>query len=139
MSRLKTLTLTPTAADRNGISTTETLLAARLDYLINGVLSTGFDRNGICEAQAGASGVALTINGAIGSDFFDRGGVYLTLFSAASDNTGDTLVDGVAKVCDGLVWLVEHPLITLGTAGAVAGAVVAAPYALPFVAARLGR
>jgi hypothetical protein len=92
MPRPKVIALTPAALDRNGISTTETLAAARLDYLINGALSTGFDRNGICAAQTAASGVALTLNGALGIDFRDRRGVYLLLYSAGSDNTADTLV-----------------------------------------------
>ena len=89
MSKPKVITLTPTAADRNGISTTETLLAARLDYLINGALSTGYDADGICAAQTTAGATALTLDGALGIDFWDRRGVYILIEDAdGNDNTG---------------------------------------------------
>lgn len=87
MPRLKAITLAPTALDRNGISTTETLLATRLDYLINGTLSTGYDRNGIAVAQTTAASTALTL---IGRDFISRKGVYVLIFAATADNTGIT-------------------------------------------------
>ncbi len=90
MSKPKVITLTPDALDRNGTSTTETLLATRLDFLINGALSTGYDRNGICAAQAGAASTALTLNGALGVDFHTRRGVYILIYSASGDNTGVT-------------------------------------------------
>ena len=90
MSRPKVITLSPDALDRNGISTTETLLATRLDFLINGALSTGYDRNGICAAQTTSASAALTLNGALGVDFRDRRGVYILIFSAGADNTGIT-------------------------------------------------
>lgn len=88
MSRPKVITLNPDALDRNGISTTETLLAARLDYLINGALSTGYDRNGICAAQTTAGATALTLNGALGTNFRDRRGVYILIYAASADNSG---------------------------------------------------
>jgi len=88
MSLPKVITLTPSALDRNGISTTETLLATRLDYLINGALSAGYDRNGICAAQTTSGATALTLNGALGTDFRDRRGVYILIFAASADNTG---------------------------------------------------
>ena len=62
MSQPKVITLSPDALDRNGISTTETLLATRLDFLINGALSTGYDRDGICAAQTTSASAALTLN-----------------------------------------------------------------------------
>ena len=89
MSRLKTVTLAPTVLDRNGISTTETLAAARLDYLINGALATGFDRDGICAAQTPASAAAMTLNGASGIDFTSRNGVYVMIY-AGGDESGRT-------------------------------------------------
>jgi len=88
MSKPKVITLSPDALDRNGISTTETLLATRLDFLINGALSTGYDRDGICAAQTTSASAALTLNGALGVDFRDRRGVYILIFSAGADNTG---------------------------------------------------
>jgi len=89
MSQPKTITLSPTALDRNGISTTETLAAARLDYLINGALSAGYDRDGIAASQSPASADAMTLNGALGLDFRARRGIYVLLYAAAND-TGRT-------------------------------------------------
>ena len=89
MSRTKVITLAPTALDRNGISVAETLVAARQDYLINGALSTGYDRDGIAASQTPASAVAMTLNGALGLDFRTRKGVYILLYAAA-DDTGRT-------------------------------------------------
>jgi hypothetical protein len=89
MSQPMVITLNPDALDRNGISTTETLLAARLDFLINGALSTGYDRNGICASQTPTSATAMTLNGALGVDFRDRRGVYILIYAAA-DDTGRT-------------------------------------------------
>ena len=89
MSRLKAITLTPDALDRNGISTTETLAAARLDFLINGALSKGYDRNGIAQSQTPSGADAMTLNGALGIDFHERKGIYILLY-AAGDDTGRT-------------------------------------------------
>jgi hypothetical protein len=89
MPKAKVITLTPTALDADGTSTTETLLATRLDYLINGAHSSGFDRNGICLAQTNGAAAALTLNGAQGTNFADRNGVFIQIF-AGSDNTGIT-------------------------------------------------
>jgi hypothetical protein len=89
MPKAKVITLTPTALDADGTSTTETLLATRLDYLINGAHSSGFDRNGICAAQTNGAAAALTLNGAQGTNFADRNGVFIQIF-AGSDNTGIT-------------------------------------------------
>jgi hypothetical protein len=75
MSKPKVITLSPDALDRNGISTTETLAAARLDFLINGALSTGYDRNGIAASQTPSGADAMTLNGALGIDFRSRRGV----------------------------------------------------------------
>lgn len=89
MSKPKVISLNPDALDRNGISTTETLLAARLDFLINGALSTGYDRDGICASQTPSSAAAMTLNGALGVDFRDRRGVYILIYAAGAD-TGRT-------------------------------------------------
>ena len=88
MSQPKVITLSPDALDRNGISTTETLLATRLDFLINGALSTGYDRNGICAAQTTSGATALALNGALGTTFNERRGVYVLIYAAGADNTG---------------------------------------------------
>ena len=89
MSRPKVITLTPDALDRNGLSTTETLAATRLDFLLNGALTVAgsYDRDGICAAQTTSGATALTLNGALGVDFQARGGVYVLIY-AGSDNTG---------------------------------------------------
>ena len=89
MPRPKSITLAPTALDRNGISTTETLLAARLDFLINGALATGYDRNGLAQSQTPTSATAMTLNGAVGSDWRVRKGGYVLIYAAA-DDTGRT-------------------------------------------------
>jgi len=90
MPQPKVITLAPSALDRNGISTTETLLATRLDFLINGALSAGYDRNGICAAQTTSESAALSLNGALGIDFHTRRGIYVLIFAASADNTGIT-------------------------------------------------
>ena len=89
MSKPMVITLNPTGADPDGLSTTETLLATRLDFLINGAITTGFDRNGICLAQTTGAAAALVLNGALGTEFSDRKGVFVQIF-AGSDNTGIT-------------------------------------------------
>jgi len=89
MSKPMVITLSPTALDADGLSTTETLLATRLDYLINGAYSVDFDRNGICAAQTTGASAALTLNGAQGTDFSARKGAHIQIF-AGSDNTGIT-------------------------------------------------
>tara|TARA_R110002051_G_scaffold59803_1_gene109720 strand:- start:416 stop:1384 length:969 start_codon:yes stop_codon:yes gene_type:complete len=92
MSQPKAITLSPAGLDRNGISTTETTLATRLDYLINGALSAGYDRNGIAAAQTNGESAALTLNGALGTNFRDRRGAYILIYAAGSDNTGITFL-----------------------------------------------
>lgn len=89
MPKAKVITLTPTAADPDGLSTTETLLATRLDSLINGAYAIDFDRNGICLAQTTGASAALALNGAQGIDFTARKGAFIQIF-AGSDNTGIT-------------------------------------------------
>jgi len=89
MSQPKVITLSPDALDRNGISTTETLLAARLDFLINGALSTGYDRNGIATSQTPSDASAMTLDGVLGLDFRSRRGVYVLIYGAGAD-TGRT-------------------------------------------------
>lgn len=64
----KVITLAPTALDRNGISASETLAAARLSLIIGGALSAGFDRDGICASQTPTGANAMTLNGALGVD-----------------------------------------------------------------------
>jgi len=86
MARPKYKTLAPDALDRNGISTSYTPVAARLDFLIDGALSTGYDRNGIAAAQTPSGTTALTLNGAGGIGYYDRGGVYVAIYAAADDS-----------------------------------------------------
>ena len=90
MSKPKVITLTPDALDRNGISTTETLLPTRLDFLINGALSTGYDRDGIATSQTPTSAAAMTLDGVLRNDDFRlRRGIYILIYGAA-DDTGRT-------------------------------------------------
>ena len=89
MPKPQAITLTPTALDRNGISASETLAATRLDFLINGALSTGYDRNGIATSQTPSSGTAMTLDGAGGLEYTSRKGVYILIYGA-SDETGRT-------------------------------------------------
>lgn len=89
MSRIKVITLTPDALDRNGISLTDTILATRLDFLLNGALATGYDRDGIGASQTPTSAAAMTLDGARGTDFRAQGGVHVLLYGAA-DDTGRT-------------------------------------------------
>lgn len=118
MPRPKSISLTPSAADRNGISTTETLLAARLDYLINGALSTGFDRNGIAEAQTPTSAAAMTLDGAVGTDLRFRKGGYVLLHAAADDSARTFTVSGRDIFRNTITEAITGPalgLITLGS------------------------
>jgi VCBS repeat-containing protein len=91
MARRKTITLAPDALDRNGITTAETLVAARLALLINGALSAGYDRNGLATSQTPLSAAALTLDGVIGTDLAVNGrkGAYVIIYAAA-DDTGRT-------------------------------------------------
>lgn len=89
MPRPKSITLAPTALDRNGITTAETLVAARLSLLINGALATGYDRDGIAASQTPSGADAMTLNGAVGTDLSLRGGGYVLIYAAAND-TGRT-------------------------------------------------
>jgi hypothetical protein len=91
VSQPKVITLSPNAADANGISTQEDLAAARLDFLINGALSSGYDADGIATAQTTSGATALTLDGALGTDFRDRRGTYILIEdSDGNNNTGIT-------------------------------------------------
>jgi len=118
MSRQKSITLAPSALDRNGISTTETLVAARLDFLINGALATGYDRNGIATSQTPTSAAAMTLDGALGTDFVSRKGAYILIYAAA-DDSGRTFTvlgkDGLGNVLREVITGPGLGLITLGT------------------------
>ena len=91
MPQVKEITLTPDALDRNGITTTETLVAARLTLLQNGALivSGSYDRDGLATSQTPTSATAMTLDGAIGKDFTSRDGAYVQLYAAGAD-TGRT-------------------------------------------------
>jgi VCBS repeat-containing protein len=94
MPQAKAITLTPTALDRNGITTAETLVAARLTLLLNGALATGYDRNGIAASQTPTSAAAMTLNGAVGKDLTLRGGSYVLIYAAADDTARTFTVNG---------------------------------------------
>ena len=86
MPRLKAITLAPDALDRNGISTAETIVAARLDFLINGALATGYDRDGIGKSQKPTSASAMTLDGDRGLLFQSQGGVHVLIYAAGADS-----------------------------------------------------
>ena len=90
MSKPKAIALTPTVLDRNGISTTETIIATRLDFLINGAGSTGYDIDAIVVAANPVAGTAMTL---VSTNFVAQGGAYVLIDSdGAGDHTGGTFV-----------------------------------------------
>jgi hypothetical protein len=118
MSKPKAITLAPNALDRNGISTTETLAAARLDFLINGALSTGFDRDGIATSQTPSGADAMTLDGALGVDFHERKGVYILLYAVGADTGRTFTVVGEDDRGNRITEAITGPgagLITLGS------------------------
>jgi len=120
MPQIKAITLAPDALDRNGLSTTETLLATRLDYLINGAfaVSGSYDRNGIAIAQTTSDSSALALNGAAGTNYRDRDGAYILIYSAGADNTGITFAvvgkDKAGRTITETVTGADNGLIVLG-------------------------
>jgi len=88
--------LTPTATDPNGITTTETLVAARLSFLINGALSTGYDANGIATSQTPAAGGVqeLTLDGVLNGVLDQSYGQYVTISAAGVDTARTFTVTG---------------------------------------------
>jgi len=116
MPQVKAITLAPTVLDRNGISTTETLLATRLDYLINGALATGYDADGIVASAVPVTATAMTIKV---HDYSARKGAYILIESGGGDETGGTFVIvGIDENGNGLTETITGPdtsLIVLGT------------------------
>ena len=113
----KVITLTPDALDRNGISASETLAAARLSLLIGGALTTGYDRNGICAAQTPTGADAMTLNGALGVDFADRKGIYVLIYAGGNESGRTFTVVGENANGDRITEAITGPnaLIVLGT------------------------
>lgn len=62
--RPKTITLSPTALDRNGFCQAQTTAAAA-DLLLNGALSSGYDRNGLCAASTPTAAGTMSMDGAL--------------------------------------------------------------------------
>jgi len=101
MARPVSINLTPTAVDADGITTTETIVAARLSFLINGAESTGYDANGIAESQTPAAGGVqeLTLDGALvtgaGSALLDPSyGQYVTIDAAGVETARTFTITG---------------------------------------------
>lgn len=98
--RPKRITISPTAADADGVFTTQDLGGSG-DHLINGALSTGFDANGIAESQTPAAGGSqdLTLDGALtqgGIGYLDTTYLqYVTITSAGNDSARSFVVEGV--------------------------------------------
>ena len=113
----KVITLAPTALDRNGISASETLAAARLSLIIGGELSAGFDRDGICAAQTPTGANAMTLNGALGVDFLDRKGIYVLVYAGGNESGRTFTVVGENANGDRITEAITGPnaLIVLGT------------------------
>jgi hypothetical protein len=121
MSKVKAITLAPQALDRNGTSTTETLLATRLDLLFNGAGATGYDPDGIAVAQTNGASAALALEGALmgTSDLVTRKGVYLSILSGGSDNTGITFsVVGEGSIGQTITETITGPDANLTVLGA---------------------
>jgi hypothetical protein len=92
MPKARAITLAPDALDRNGLSTTETILTTRLDYLIQGALavSGSYDVNAIVVSAVPVAGTAMTL---VDHNFEDRKGAYILIDSSgAGDETGGTFV-----------------------------------------------
>ena len=100
MPRAKVITLAPTAVDANALTTSETLVAARLSLLINGVSQVGYDRNGIGASQTPTGADAMTLDGAGGIDYNSVGGLIVNIYAAGADTartfTGTQVVEGSA-------------------------------------------
>lgn len=62
--RQKSIVISPTAADRDGISAAQQLAAAG-DMLLNGALSAGYDRNGLVTATTPAAAGTVAMTGAL--------------------------------------------------------------------------
>lgn len=95
MAKTKVITLTPDAVDANGLTTSETLVAARLSLLMNGALTTGYDRNGIAASQTPTGADAMTLDGAGGVDYKGVGGILVNLYAAADDTARTFTVVGL--------------------------------------------
>lgn len=65
--RPKTITISPTAADRDGVSTTATH-SANAVIPMNGDLASGYDADGIVTATTPAAAGTMTINGGLKTD-----------------------------------------------------------------------
>jgi len=91
MSEHKTITVAPTALDRNGVGAALTLVSGALEFNLDGDLASGLDRNGIAAAQTPGSASDLTLNGALASGG-EVGFATATRISfyAANDESGKT-------------------------------------------------
>ena len=126
------ITLTPDASDPNGLTTTQTLASSNLEFLLNGALASGLDRDGIAAAQTPTGAADLTLDGALGLAFPD--GVRVTVF-AGGDETGKTMtVTGTNKQGHKIVEVITGPnnytvvsaatfysITTVAASGATAG------------------
>jgi hypothetical protein len=117
MPQVKAIALTPDALDRNGITTTETLVAARLTLLINGALATGYDRNGIATTQTPTGADEMTLDGVVSKDFTSRGGAYIQLYAAADDTGRTFTVVGADRLGNTVTETITGPGLGLITAG----------------------
>lgn len=89
MPRPKTITLAPTALDRNGISVSQTKAAGDLEFTISGALSAGYDADGIAQSQTPAGAGNLTLNGALQLGKFYSSPVRVSI-TGGSDESGKT-------------------------------------------------
>jgi|TARA_Y100000310_G_scaffold74364_2_gene70566 hypothetical protein len=110
MPRPIAVTVNPTATDANGITTTQTLAAGDLEFLQNGALASGLDRDGIATAQTPGSASNLTLDGALGVTFATptRVSVY-----GANDESGKTFtVTGLGDDGGHLIEVITGPNAT---------------------------
>lgn len=91
MSRPMRLTLDPTALDRNGLSSAQTITAGSLSPILNVTLSSGYDLDAVCLAQTTSGSAALVLSGVkAGGVGWLRGTEERLVFTSASSNSGIT-------------------------------------------------
>ncbi len=91
MARPMRIVVAPTALDRNGIGLIQTLVSGALEPILNGTLSSGYDKNAVCVAQTTSTAADLVINGVVGFGVgVARNAEERLIFSSASDNSGIT-------------------------------------------------
>jgi hypothetical protein len=128
MTRPKTITLSPEAADADGIATQQSPGASEY-FSLDGALVTTLsgDRDGICAAQTPTGAEALSLDGAYAYRYFPIP-TYVTIY-AGNDESGKTFnVHGIDGAGNKLVETITGPNTTT-VAGSIRFSAVTAVYA----------